>query len=676
MCLTRKWPLAGVALLLVLVMTPASASTSGACPPGYVPPRLAEPGAGSAHIPFGNPIAQVGFSYRDIMDRDPDLGRDVDPMFGGTGSTAFSGLLNVAVGFADVTGCDLDRFDRRFVRTVDELLRENVALVRELNLSSSVKALLVVPRFNANKTRRNNKGEVRWIATAIEHSERRVLKSLAQRGVDKARLLAIYTDLAPCSPRGAGCRGRMRATNAAVFHSFASPHRELVPALKEALANMVQADLFATDLDTPADDVAAGRRIPSIFQPRDDAFGAPAAAPAGANSLRQAITAPSGGVDFSKLELRYFADAGTDRPDGLRYGFAAQPAPGAPGTHSASALRATRQTSDAFFVWLALQPGKFTVNLNPTEPDRIMDADLGRTDTGRILLEADFRMKKTVGRLIHPKTKLGRRFWRAIGGRCLAFRQWIVPGTATVHERAGELYILHAPLRLKLENEYLAGKNPGLPLPKGCAGQPARASRQSEQVFRTLIMSRVEKAVNTAPEYAALRRVFLSRVAAEWYRKRSRTASTTFAPMIDSGDINRWTSRRPWQPSDVFNAYVRSYKRGEFKEIRAVGGSRYSYFYGGIDFTTIQYLGVSAAHLERDWSAPPGGPGGRPVLMTGAARSVEHMPPGTVAQLTVAVVAVTSLLVLILAVAAGVLLVRRRRNRYLSRRSAPPKGHR
>ncbi|MEU4409704.1 nucleic acid/nucleotide deaminase domain-containing protein [Streptosporangium sp. NPDC023963] len=652
MRLARTRFLAGIAFFAISVTgvtgpaAPVASKTRTAdpCPPGYVPPRLAQPGAPAAHIPYRNPIAQVGFSYRDIMDRDPDLGRDVEPDLGDHRNGAFNPYLNVAVGFVDVTGCATDEFDRRFLRTVDELRRENPALLEALNLPPEVKALLVVPRFNANKTRKGKKGQVEWIATAIEHSERRILKSLAQRGVDEGRLLALYTDLAPCSPRSADCRTRLLRTNAAVYHSFVSPFGDLLPALREALANMTRADVLATDPDTLADEIAAGRRsVPSIFQPRDDAFGAPPAGDADDAGLARAAADPNGGIDFSSLELRYLADAGTDRPDGVRYGFTRKTAKEArkddPDTDPATALRVTRQASDAFFVWLALRPSTFTVNLNPSEPDRIIDADLGRTDAGRILLEADFRMKKTVAGLIHPDSATGGRYWRAADGTCLVFRQWIVPGPATVHEHGDELYILDAPLRVKLENEYLAGRDPGLTLPKGCAGQSERQSRQSERVFREMILSRVEKAVNTAPEYAALRRVYLSRVAAEWYRKRSRTASTTFTPLIDSGDIGPWTSRRPWKPVDVFDAYARSYKNGEFKVTRDVGSLRYSYFYGGVDFTTVSYGTATEADLRRRWSTLPGARGARSTWLTGASRSAENPARETTPLRAMAVIA-------------------------------------
>jgi len=136
-----------------------------------------------------------------------------------------------------------------------------------------------------------------------------------------------------------------------------------------------------------------------------------------------------GGIDFSSLELRYIADPSTQGTRASAFAFKA--VPGKSGGRRASiARRVVREASDAFFVWLALPPQSFTVNLNPSEPDRIVDSQLGRTDAGRILLEADLRMKKTVARLIHPRSRLGARFWAALdrlyesqsARACLSFR--------------------------------------------------------------------------------------------------------------------------------------------------------------------------------------------------------------------------------------------------------------
>src|SRR5690606_38563166 len=124
-----------------------------------------------------------------------------------------------------------------------------------------------------------------------------------------------------------------------------------------------------------------------------------------------------------------------------------------------------QDASDAFFVWLALPPDTFWVNLNPTEPDRIIDPRFARTDAGRVLLEADLALKKVVAPLVHPESPSGARFWRELealyGDRadraCFSVRQWIVPKRATVHATGDELYILDAPLAVKMESEFVGG---------------------------------------------------------------------------------------------------------------------------------------------------------------------------------------------------------------------------
>jgi hypothetical protein len=95
-----------------------------------------------------------------------------------------------------------------------------------------------------------------------------------------------------------------------------------------------------------------------------------------------------GGVDFTTLDLRYVKTTKT----GLDYSFTARntdedTAPGFAGREKSQLI------SDAMFAWLALTPDKFWVNLNPDEPDRVMDATFGTTDAGRVLLQADLAMK-------------------------------------------------------------------------------------------------------------------------------------------------------------------------------------------------------------------------------------------------------------------------------------------
>jgi hypothetical protein len=118
-----------------------------------------------------------------------------------------------------------------------------------------------------------------------------------------------------------------------------------------------------------------------------------------------------------------------------------------------------------------------------------------------------------------------------------------------------------------------------------------------------MILPRVEQAVNQAPEYASLRRVYLSRVAAEWYRKRAAS------PLAGSADVSSLESVQPWNPKDVFDQYVRSYTNGEFTVThQSQQGNEIltqTYVYGGVDFTTVPVRLVSNAAFKSAWAGLP-----------------------------------------------------------------------
>ncbi|HEY9374921.1 MAG TPA: hypothetical protein VIU94_41775, partial [Streptomyces sp.] len=109
------------------------------------------------------------------------------------------------------------------------------------------------------------------------------------------------------------------------------------------------------------------------------------------------------------------------------------------------------------------------------------------------------------------------------------------------------------------------------------------------------------------PEYADLRRVYASRVAAEWFRKRSTTKHTAYSDLIGKGDISRWASKEKWTPREVFDRYVKSYKNGEFKVKRTTtkGNIIYTSTYvdGGVDFTRINQNRLSATAFAKDHPA-------------------------------------------------------------------------
>ena len=342
-----------------------------------------------------------------------------------------------------------------------------------------------------------------------------------------------------------------------------------------------------------ARDAGFTRRIPDCGGQENEAT---AKAPGGLADELGSPAADPGGIDFSRLELHYLADPGKG---GLRYAFQAPLA--ASGDRSrVTGMANVSESSDAFFTWLELDPSTFWVNLNPNEPDRIVDAQLGKTDAGRVLLQADLTLKKTTGKLIHPDTAVGDRFWKGMSGDCMSFRTWIVPGTATVYAKGDELYILKSPLNVEMETQYL--KLHGGSGAASCPQQSKAVQDHNEALFRQLILPKVVTAVNTAPEYADLRRVYLSRVAAEWYRQLSEKQTTTYGSLIDKGDVTPYATRRKWQPIDTFHAYVDSYTKGEFKVTHRTrkGDMIYTntYIYGGVDFTKVAFASLTADQAE------------------------------------------------------------------------------
>ncbi len=313
------------------------------------------------------------------------------------------------------------------------------------------------------------------------------------------------------------------------------------------------------------------------------------------------LTDDLGGVDFSTLELRYVSDTYHHGP-GVQYAFKADSLE--PDQASFGGVRNARLASDSFFVWMELPPSSFTVNLNPDEPDRIIDAKFGKTDAGRVLLEADLAMKKVVAKFIHPDTPGGQTFWDSLQGdtKCISMRQWIVPDTATVRDTGDELYILDAPLLVKMESDVV--KAQGVGGSNGCTHQDKAATKHNEDVYRQTILPQVQDAVNHAPEYADLRRVYASRVAAEWFRQRSATKHTAYSDLVGKGDISHWTSREPWSPREVFDRYVQSYKNGEFNVSHTTTKGdtvyTYTYVYGGVNFSRINQNRVSAEKFAQD----------------------------------------------------------------------------
>ncbi|MDX3761056.1 hypothetical protein [Streptomyces sp. AK02-04a] len=304
-----------------------------------------------------------------------------------------------------------------------------------------------------------------------------------------------------------------------------------------------------------------------------------------------------GGVDFSTLDLKYIGKPVKGK--GVDFAFDANEDPTEKSGWGGKAK--AQLISDAFFTWLALSPDKFWVNLNPDEPDRIMDAKFGKTDAGRVLLEADLQMKHDFYKAMDPDTDLGKRYWAALpkqnGYPCMpGLRNWIEPKTAQVREQDGGIYILDTPLRLKSTAQTTITPGPGTPI---CTPNEAE-TKAAQRVIDQMIVPAVEKTINTAPQYADLRRVYTARVAAEYIRQQDAKAPTDYHKIINSGDVSRWPLRAPnqnWTREALFNKYRYIYTHGEFEYKIPANGTVQVYLVGGVDLSKQPKHNVSKARF-------------------------------------------------------------------------------
>jgi hypothetical protein len=321
----------------------------------------------------------------------------------------------------------------------------------------------------------------------------------------------------------------------------------------------------------------------------------------GGSGLAQALASPSyGGVDFSSLQLRYLSD---DPGSRVQYAFSAKAAQEGSAQDSRTGRSALVDSMAGLRTWLALSPDKFWVNLNPDEPDRVIDPQLGRTNAGRALLEADWQMKQTEGKLLDPKTEFGAEYWRRLGADsggeiCYSSRMWIVPGEVEVHEDGSSLYVLKADLDVKAKAEQVSGL--GGP---DCNADPQNTAR-NERLEQEMVVPKIVEAVNTAPEYAPLRQAFLARVVAQWIRDRHAAGHTTsFDKLIDSGDLGLATTAGTWRPEQVYDRYLRSIREGDFTYERTtqVGDTLVTYRMttGGVDFGKLSPRKVSATDMDQ-----------------------------------------------------------------------------
>ncbi|PUB29742.1 hypothetical protein C8K30_102117 [Promicromonospora sp. AC04] len=299
-----------------------------------------------------------------------------------------------------------------------------------------------------------------------------------------------------------------------------------------------------------------------------------------------------GGIDWRSLELRYVSDDPASQE--FDYAFSATEMPeGAEPSYGGEAV--LDLSSDALFTWLALDRRQFWVNLNPDQPDTIIDEQFATTEAGRVLLESDFELKSSLYDNMNPETESGAEFFESLepgpnGELCWSsWRMWVEPLPASAREDGDQLYILDAPLRVQMEPFDVDGAPPGTATCEDLVSEDV-ADRNLQRLIESMTPL-VEEAVNTAPEYADLRRVYTARIAAEWLRERDAVRPGAFHDIIDSGDVSQWPVREGWDPQSVYD---------EFLEARQTVQFRYEYEHGGMDYYQDVTGGIALPDAPRD----------------------------------------------------------------------------
>lgn len=575
----KRWPGILMAVFVVLTGTAVAASAPSSSA-AVLAQRQAPPGPGQGtQVPYyDDPMSKLAYEWR------VQNGDTLDPR------------VNTAVAFADITNMKppprLGPGDQ--VYDVGQMKTSNPALYNAISPKPGVKKLLLVRRFNSSQVTGRYMG-------GIAHSEARIKVYLESKGVPWKNLVALYSEIIPCTRQG--CSTLLAQTDARVTFSARSQY-ELGRSLNEVAARNSENEFVQLLTDCGLE--AAGQ--PGSGNSQSMALmafssGFPCGEGEGAaGGMAKALTSGNlGGVDFSTLQMRYMSD--DPGSTGLQYAFSGQKDTSAAPQDIGTALNVLTDSAADLRTWLVLDPSEFWVNLNPSEPDQIIDAQLGQTNAGRELLDADFQLKRSSAMLMNPGTKLGAQYWRDLAGSsssvCYGSRMWIVPGQVLVREDGGSLYILRAQLAVKAVPEHVAD------MPASCH-YDAQTDARGQRLDQAMIVPLLTKMVNTAPEYAPIRRAFMARIVAQWIRDRYASGQrTSFDGLIDSGNIGPAMLQDGWQPEQVFNAYVKSLKDGEFTYNTTFrqGGATYiqKITVGGVDFTNLNPTAVSAAQMNQDY---------------------------------------------------------------------------
>ncbi len=334
-----------------------------------------------------------------------------------------------------------------------------------------------------------------------------------------------------------------------------------------------------------------------------------------------------GGVNFTSIQMNYLS-LGEINADSTNFNYILKAKKARGNDSEIDIFSSAVLSSTALMTGISLPSDKFWVNLNPWEPDRIIDDELAGTDIGRIMLEADLQMKKDFANYGNPcENETGKALWALLDERqkelvegCMekfpgeiedesnvlfgaVTRYWIIPDNVDVYTNGTEIYIANSTLSImsepttkysffELHNQKLSD------LSKDCQEELNSSAREFNQYARDLqdamILPFVLEDVNHHEKYEDLRNVYYSLALAEVYKGKIAPEVDVFQAGFDTNS-SALDAMRPWSPKDVWERYVYSFENGEYMcwqnqtEIVENGILMQSkpYAAGGVDFGRI-----------------------------------------------------------------------------------------
>ena len=349
-------------------------------------------------------------------------------------------------------------------------------------------------------------------------------------------------------------------------------------------------------------------------------------------SLPEEPSETLGGINFTSIQLNYISTF-SDQEFGI-FNYALKAKKAEKGSKIIDIEDATELSLNAFFIGLTLPESDFWVNLNPWEPDVIIDENLGKTDIGRIMLEADLQMKRDFCKYKNPnESEVAEEYWGLYtaklkeltegcaekhpeeikDARDIYFvpltRHWIVPDKTNAYEEENEVYIDDTTFTIFSEPVFqystwdIVGQNSSL-LSQECKDDlNSSAIELGYYVYANehdLILPLVVREVNYGRNYSALRQVYTSLALAQWYKDKYGYTSGIFTDCINSGNLTGFESKTAWNAEGIWGDYVKSFEEGEYHfwinktytEGRYIVTKCDFYTCGGVDFTDIRITDI------------------------------------------------------------------------------------